>query len=93
MVQNALCRFHDANYDLILCYRVVHTSHHLSTKSQFFSCGSFSYMNPHTRASIEGVVLSMADMIYLLTTSIGGGGPIMGDLWALKGLIEEGELS
>lgn len=23
-------------------------------------------------------------------TVVGGGGPIMGDLWALKGLIEEG---
>jgi len=26
---------------------------------------------------------------YILTLT-GGGGPIMGDLWALKGLIEEG---
>lgn len=25
-----------------------------------------------------------------LLNLIGGGGPIMGDLWALKGLIEEG---
>lgn len=28
----------------------------------------------------------------LLTTFVGGGGPIMGDLWALKGLIEEGKI-
>ena len=26
----------------------------------------------------------------MVLTLIGGGGPIMGDLWALKGLIEEG---
>ena len=31
---------------------------------------------------------SVIDQIF--STYVGGGGPIMGDLWALKGLIEEG---
>lgn len=37
-------------------------------------------------------IWAMVDMSCLLTILIGGGGPIMGDLWALKGLLEEGTL-
>lgn len=33
--------------------------------------------------------LFLLDMAPLIV--VGGGGPIMGDLWALKGLIEEGK--
>jgi hypothetical protein len=35
--------------------------------------------------------LSDIYIFYVLYVFLGGGGPIMGDLWALKGLIEEGE--
>lgn len=36
------------------------------------------------------ILVALVAFADIILNVVGGGGPIMGDLWALKGLVEEG---